>query len=154
MADKTKMIRCPKYMGVYYVALQGRHGGSKNDCSYYITYKDPMTNKKKWLKVGYLTEGVNEQYCSNFRSQILVKLRLGEDLPAVGRIKKTSFEMSVTLNQSAESYFHDKGKLKDVSRYAALYEREFAPSFGETPVVTLMTNDLEAYIQKNRKRIE
>ncbi|MDR1911985.1 MAG: tyrosine-type recombinase/integrase, partial [Helicobacteraceae bacterium] len=152
MADKTKMIRCPKYMGVYYVALQGRHGGSKNDRSYYITYKDPMTNKKKWLKVGYLTEGVNEQYCSNLRSQILVKLRLGDDSPAISRIKKTSLEMSVTLNLAAESYFQDKGKLKDVSRYAVIYEREFAPSFGETPVATLTADNIETYTKKKLEK--
>lgn len=93
---KQQDIKSKKYQGVYYRVLQDE---SK---TFYITYKEPLTNKFKRLKIGNSKQGFNETYANNKRSEILSILRLGNDTNIPILQKKSQKQ---TLNDIAKLYF-------------------------------------------------
>lgn len=69
------------------VGVYLRETKDKKKKTYYITYKD-NNGKKIWHKVGHHCDGVRLKYCKELRDNILVKQRLGEELPNIARKAK------------------------------------------------------------------
>ena len=91
-----------KLTGVYY-----RHTvtNDKPDKTYYITYKD-IDNKAKELKIGRYSEGVREAYCMQKRNEIITKLRLGEEPPAIASKKRVNKDD--TIDKLFDFYYKEK----------------------------------------------
>jgi len=127
---KTKLI------GVYY-----RHTttNDKSDKTYYITYKD-IDNKTKELKIGRYSEGVREAYCSQKRNEIITKLRLGEEPPAIASKKRVNKDDTI---DKLFSFYYKEKKLhnKHIEADKASYENHLKDVFGDIPVKRL-TRDM------------
>lgn len=111
-----------KFTGVYYHLLQD------NDKVYYITYKDLLTNKKVWLKIGKYTEGVREAYCNQKRNEIITKLRLGEEPPVAAKNKKKQINSLVDI---AEQYFTQRKDNETTKSDKAIFEYYISPYFND-----------------------
>jgi integrase len=103
------------------------------DVSYYITYKDEF-NKLKRIKVGDKSQGITEPYCNRKRSEILNKIRLGEDIPIKSRKSVTT-----SLNHIAEIYFTEK---KAAAKRKSKYELHIKPVFGKSDVNSIKREDV------------
>ncbi|KAB7887605.1 tyrosine-type recombinase/integrase [Poseidonibacter ostreae] len=97
-----------KFTGVYF---RNSQTNNKPDKTYYITYKD-INNKTKELKIGKYSEGVRESYSNQKRNEIITKIRLGEEPPAIA-VKKRKIKL--LLNDLADKYFETRkeGKSKN-----------------------------------------
>lgn len=130
-----------KYTGVYYQELKS------GDKSYYITYKE--NGKDIWKKIGKHSEGIREAYCNQMRNEIIMKLRLGEDLPYVATQKssKTLLELAKEFYDYKELY--NKQNKKTRSRVENRLNDHF---IGTKAVKTINKSDMENFqieIQKD-----
>lgn len=130
-----------KYTGVYYQELKN------GDKSYYITYKE--NGKDIWKKIGKHSEGIREAYCNQMRNEIIMKLRLGEDLPYVATQKnsKTLLELAKEFYDYKDLY--NKQNKKTRSRVENRLNEHF---IGTKTVKTITKADMENFqieIQKN-----
>jgi len=130
-----------KYTGVYYQELKS------GDKSYYITYKE--NSKDIWKKIGKHSEGIREAYCNQMRNEIIMKLRLGEDLPFVATQKssKTLLELAKEFYNYKELY--NKQNKKTRSRVENRLNEHF---IGTKAVKTITKADMENFqieIQKD-----
>jgi len=117
-------IKSKKYTGVYIRTLEDK---SK---TFYIVYKDPITKKTTRLKIGNSKDGFNETYCHNKRSEILSKLRLGEDLNIPILKKKTKH---LSLNDIATKYFNNRrvgGITSSLKNTQYKYDKFYLDSLG------------------------
>ena len=105
--------------GVYFKEIEkiaiddkGKSKTTKHDKVYMIRYE--YDKKEKWVTVGKYSAGIREAYCVQKRNEILNKLRLGEEPPAiVSRKRKVK---GATVNDVFEYYINNKD-MKDKSRY-------------------------------------
>ncbi|WP_419776696.1 tyrosine-type recombinase/integrase [Malaciobacter marinus] len=130
-----------KYTGVYYQELKS------GDKSYYITYKE--NGKDIWKKIGKHSEGIREAYCNQMRNEIIMKLRLGEDLPFVATQKssKTLLELAKEFYNYKELY--NKQNKKTRSRVENRLNDHF---IGTKAIKTITKADMENFqieIQKD-----
>ena len=109
------------------------------DISYYITYKDEQ-NKLKRLKIGNKSDGITEPYCNQIRSDILHKLRIGEELP----IKRKNKPIT-TLNQIAQIYFNDK---ESAAKRINNYKLHIEPIFGIRSIESIRKEDVFSFRDK------
>jgi len=108
-----------KNQGVYYKDIErvtidstGKTKTTKYDKVYLIRYEHDK--KEKWVTVGKYSAGIREAYCVQKRNEILNKLRLGEEPPAiVSRRRKVK---GVTVNDVFDYYIENKD-MTDKSRY-------------------------------------
>ena len=126
----SRYIKSNKYVGVYYSTLQNE------DRVYYITYKD-NNQKKKWIKIGLKTEGVNESYCHQKRNEIVTKQRLGEELPHIAKRNIKS------LNEIAK-LFYDEKELhnKQNKKTRARVEKHIQEDLGNIPINKISKDDV------------
>ncbi len=140
MAD----VKSKRYAGVYHRVLEDK---SK---TFYIMYKNPITNKKQRLKIGNTKEGFNEAYAFNKRSEILSRLRLGEDTNIPILLKKQSKE---TLNELSKIYFKHKKDTKGLTRSLkdrqSKYNLHFSNDLGALPIQAINKNE----VMKMQKRL-
>jgi len=127
-----------KYTGIYY---RDSKTNGKADKTYYITYKNNL-NKMVELKIGKFSEGVREAYCNAKRNEIVTKLRLGEDLPAVA-LKRTN--KSISVDDIAKIYFEYKElhNTKSVKSEKQRYENHIKPSFGKLNIDEVTLSQIE-----------
>lgn len=101
-----------KFTGVYYQILKD------NDKVYYITYKNAITNKKIWQKIGKYSEGIREAYCNQKRNEIITTIRNGEEAPAVAKNKrKQILNIDLIANEYFEQREDSRSKTSDISSY-------------------------------------
>lgn len=136
-------IKSKKYQGVYYRVLEDK---SK---TFYIVYKDPITKKTSRLKIGNSKDGFNEAYSSNKRSEILSKIRLGEDINIPILKAKTHF---LSLNDIALKYFeyksHNMSKI-NISNKESRYNKHFKDNLGTQSLQTIK----KSHILKLQKKL-
>ncbi len=124
--------------GVYFKEIEkitiDDNGKSKtikqHDKVYMIRYEHDK--KEKWVTVGRYSAGIREAYCVQKRNEILNKLRLGEEPPAiVSRKRKVK---GATVNDVFDYYIGNKD-MKDKSRYGfkKAYKKHLRDEFGEIP---------------------
>ena len=104
-----------KFTGIFY---RDSVTNDKPDKTYYIVFKD-NDGKMREVKIGKHSEGVRENYCNQKRNEILTKQRLGEEPPAIARLKKRDITPFSTF---AELYFvdrelHNKSNATNKSKY-------------------------------------
>ena len=131
------MIRSKRYAGVYKNVLENK------DISYYITYK--LSNgKKEWFKMGLHSEGIRESYCSKYRANVMIKMRLGEDAP-VGLNKKNN----LTLDELSLEFFKYKDYKKASKRtFEGRYKNHIAPLLGQKDISLIKESDIKGLYQK------
>jgi len=128
---KAKEIFSKRFKGISYRILKD---GSK---TFFMRYHDPITGQRKRIKVGNSKEGMNEAYCANKRSELLSKLRLGED-PNIPILKKK--QTKETLNDLAEKYFTHKrleGETRSYKERYSKYNHHFSAGLGLIPLQSI-----------------
>ena len=103
--------RTPTNMdGIFYKEIFNNNG-KVVDKQYLIRWVDE-NGKSRLKNIGTYSSGIRERYCKIKRDEILMKIRLGEDLPHLAMPKQilTIFEMS-------EIYFkHKSATVKDIDK--------------------------------------
>lgn len=130
-----------KYTGVYYQELK------TGDKSYYITYKE--NGKDIWKKIGKHSEGIREAYCNQMRNEIIMKLRLGEDLPYVATQKNSKILLELAKEFYDYKELYNKQNKKTRSRVENRLNDHF---IGAKAVKTITKADMENFqieIQKD-----
>ena len=124
---KTKQFKSKKFKGVYYRLLEDK---SK---TFFITYKDPISNEPRKLTIGNSKQEYNEAYAHNKRTEILSKLRFGDD-PNIPILK--SKQTQTTLDDLANNYFTDLLSQRDnksTNSAKAKYFGHISPTLGTVP---------------------
>jgi integrase len=127
------MTLSKRYKGVYKNILENK------DISYHITYKE--NGKKIWHKIGLYSEGIREAFCSKYRSDLMVKLRLGEDAPITLKNKST-----FTLHHVALEFFEKKAYIPSTKRTVwGRYKNHVYPALGEKSIHLINNDDIESF---------
>lgn len=112
---------------------------STGDISYYIRYKDE-NNKLRRVKIGDKSKGITEVYCYQKRSEIMNKIRLGEEPPALAKKKKKKI---ITLNNIADIYFKQKAlHVRDISKHYRRYPPSLKEKFGEEDITNITADKI------------
>ena len=106
----SKMIKSKKYTGVYH------RKKANGDFTYYIIYKD-LDNKPIYHKVGLKSQGIDEQYVSEKRTELILELKNGE-VPTILRSKK---KFILKFSEIADYYFNNR-KCRSIEKRRQLYE--------------------------------
>ncbi|MCK5110404.1 MAG: site-specific integrase [Arcobacteraceae bacterium] len=114
------------FTGVYYSILQNK------DKVYYITYKNTITNRKVWVKIGKFSEGIREAYCNQKRNEIITKQRLGEEPPAAIKKKKAKKNL---LEDIANEYFNTRKNNATTKADKGIYNNYIAPYFDDIDTI-------------------
>jgi|TARA_R110002050_G_scaffold1710_4_gene11315 integrase len=126
-----------KYTGVIY---RDSITNEKPDKTYYIRYKD-INNKTKELKIGKYSEGVRENYCNQKRNEIITKLRLGEEPPAMANKKQKN---SIAFKYLQEKYFETRKETKSKYSDIVTANKHLVPFFEKKNLETLTKDDVKA----------
>lgn len=129
-------IKSKRFEGVYQYVLQS------GDISYHITYKD-NDNKTVKKKIGKKSEGVTESYCSQIRSETIMKLRNDELPPKIAIQKKQNV---VTLDSLSEYYFETKDS-KSKNKFEGKYKLRIKDVLGNKDVRYFTENDFKKFQQ-------
>lgn len=127
-----------KFTGILY---RDSITNTKPDKTYYIRYKD-INNKTREVKIGKYSEGIRENYCNQKRNEIITKIRLGEEPPAMANKKKKN---SISFKELQEKYFElrkdGRSKQSDVAS-----AKKHILSFFENKNIELLTKeDIRAF---------
>ena len=128
---KTKDIKSKKFIGVYYRLLEDKSR------TYRVSYKDPIEKKTKWLTIGNSKQGFNEAFAHQKRSEIISKLRFGDD-PNIPILKNK--QTQTTLDDLANNYFNDLLSQRDnksTKSSKAKYFSHISPTLGAVPFTQL-----------------
>ncbi len=114
---------------------------SKGQVIYDINYRDEF-GKNKFLKVGRKSDGITLAYCKQYRSSIINKKYLGED---VSNIRKKS---SIIFDEIAEDYFEyvKYAGFKDPQSFVKRYRDHIKPSLGHLHIESITKNTINDLI--------
>ena len=135
-----------KNEGVYYKEIEkttiDNNGKTKTviaDKVYLIRYTHDK--KEKWVTIGKYSAGVREAYCVQKRNEILNKLRLGEDPPAIAiRKRKTK---GATVNDLFDYYIANKD-MNDRTRkdFTGRYNKHLGDRIGDMAAKHITAEDI------------
>jgi len=126
-----------KFTGIFY---RDSVTNDKPDKTYYIVFKD-NAGKMREVKIGKHSEGVRENYCNQKRNEILTKQRLGEEPPAIARLKQKEI---MPFDVLAQQYFLDKEtKNRSNSQSKNRYENLIKPMIGTKSAEKMTQEDIE-----------
>ena len=135
---KTLSKRHPtKHEGIYYKEIIAE-SGKVVDKQYLIRWRDE--NDIDRLKtLGKESQGIRLPYCKSKRDEIVVKIRLGEELPHLAKKKN-----GVTFDEVALRYFSDKKhKTKDCDKEKQRYENHIKTHIGSKHIENITIDDVE-----------
>ena len=138
MANKTLSKRHrTNSEGVYYKEIVS-DDNKIVDKIYLIRWRDE--NGKERLKtIGRYSEGIREAYCKAKRDEIIVKIRLDEDLPRLAKKKSIT-----TFDTLAYTYFNENMTLvKDMPKEQKRYENHIQPILGNVKAENIKLKDIE-----------
>ncbi len=144
--ERKRPIKSKKYTGVYYYPLANK------DKVYSITYKN-LDGKKVWVKIGLDSENIRENYCHKKRTEIVNKIRLGEN-PEIIKNSRTAKEV-ITFGMIANEYIDDRkdkitaGSFVDIK---SKYKNHIEPSLANKDIETITKKDIEVIVT-NKKNI-
>lgn len=127
------IVASKKHKGVFTNLLKD------GDITFYIGYNHPITKEYQRIKIGQKSQGITEAYCHNKRSEILNKLRLGEN-PLQKQQKQVTFDTLAETyltyleqaSRSVSSYKNEKGR----------YELHIKPHFGNKNAASITPEDV------------
>ena len=102
--ERGKMVLVPGYKGVYHWVSNTRpkYNGKSDEC-FYISYKD-RDGKKKWLKIGWASEGASPKLAEMYRADFIKSIRFGTPPPTI-KIGKGTTESETT---TVEDFWYQK----------------------------------------------
>lgn len=126
-----------KYPGVYERKSDSRIINGKADVCFDITYK--VDGKKKYEKVGWLSEGYSAKVASNIRSERLRSIRHGDELPKQ-KAKVPYFK------EVASKYLEwaEKNKAREGRDDEYRYRRYLSPALDNKHLSEISSFDLES----------
>lgn len=114
---------------------------TKNEVTYYITYTDQM-KKLIWEKVGKKSDGINLQYCKQFRSKRVNQKILGEDILTSRR------KQIITFDEIAQDFIENaKATSKDKRGPVQRYEQHIKPYIGNKDTSSISKADIENIVK-------
>lgn len=145
---KTLSKRIPtNEEGIFYKRIINENG-KEVDKTYLIRYRENDTDKLK--TIGKHSQGIRINYCKQIRNEILMKLRLGEEPPAVAKKKKKNI---TKLDDFAEIYFKEKEiEVKDIEKIKKSYINHIKPFVGHRSVDEITSDDIKE-IQKIKRKV-
>ncbi len=142
---KTKRVPVDekRWPGVYKYELAKRHHG-RPDYAYTITFKNPVSGRKVWEKIGLKSEGITPQVCAELRAERMRKARHGEAVKTSIDLQRDSLKYDRPLGHIAKAYFEAKrselkGYRKDLNRW----EKHLEPIFEDRRVSSITTLDIQ-----------
>ena len=100
--------------------------------------------------MGKHSQGIRINYCKQIRNEILMKLRLGEEPPAVAKKKKKT---STKFDDFAEIYFKEKElEVKDIEKIKKSYINHIKPFIGHRAVDEITSDEIKE-IQKIKRKV-
>ena len=140
---KRKPVDPKRWPGIYKYDLQKRYNG-RADIAYTITYKNPITGKKVWEKIGTKSEGITPQICDEIRSERTRKARHGEKVKTTKDLQREAIKGNRTLGYIADEYFEArKGDLKGIKTDLNRWELHLKPMFESRRVADLSSLDVQ-----------
>lgn len=142
---QVKRILSKKYAGVYH------RDTVDNDRVYEFTYKD-LEGKKRWVKVGNMSDNFSEVDAYRKRLEAISKIKLDGD--EANFIKKRRVVKKLTLNAVANLYFKDyesRAKEKIFKESLAKYEKKVEPTFGKLAVVDITKDMISKWLKSFQK---
>ena len=140
---KREPVDSKRWPGVYKYTPQHKHNG-RPDLVYTITYKDPVTGKKVWEKIGSKSEGITPQICAEQRADRLRKARHGDKIKTAKDIQRELIQHNRPIGYIAEQYFKAKGEdLKGVTTDKNRWDLHLKPLFENRSVAELSSIDVQ-----------
>ncbi|BAK72796.1 site-specific integrase [Arcobacter sp. L] len=145
---KTLSKRIPtNEEGIFYKRIINENG-KEVDKTYLIRYRENDSDRLK--TIGKHSQGIRINYCKQIRNEILMKLRLGEEPPAVAKKKKKNI---TKLDNFAEIYFKEKEmEVKDIEKIKKSYINHIKPFLGHKSVDEITSDDIKE-IQKIKRKV-
>jgi len=117
------------------------------DKVYVIRYRH--NDKDKLKTIGKYSQGVRINYCKQIRNEIITKLRLGEEPPAVAKNKRKKV---LKFNELADIYFEEKKPyVKDIEKIKRTYENHIKPFIGNSDSNEITSDDIKKIQNIKRK---
>jgi len=133
--------------GIFYKRIINENG-KEVDKAYIIRYRENDSDRLK--TIGKHSQGIRINYCKQIRNEILMKLRLGEEPPAVAKKKKKNI---TRLDDFAEIYFKEKEmEVKDIEKIKKSYINHIKPFIGHKAVDEITSDDIKE-IQKIKRKV-
>ena len=131
----SKKRTSTKTYGVFYKDIFNDQSKSI-DKKYIIRWIDE--NGKDRLKtIGNYSEGIREKYCKAKRDEIVIKIRLGEELPHIAKPKQT-----MTIFDMSELYFEYKSTtVKDIDKEKRRFSNHLKKPIGHIKLQNFSEKD-------------
>lgn len=142
------LTKSKRYEGVFYNDLKS------GDRTFYILYRDILSNKKIDLKIGKKSEGITEQYCFQKRAEILNQLRLGE-VPKSVKSRRMAVNI-VTLDMIAEQYYESKKLYMKEANWkdaVSIYTNHIQAHLGNKNIEEITSSDIEDIMMHNKDKL-
>lgn len=148
MTLQTSTKRIPtNEEGVFYKRIINEKG-KEVDKIFMIRYRENF--KDKFKTIGKYSQGIRINYCKQIRNEILNKMRLGEEPPAILKKKKKEI---IVFDQYANIYFKEKeDHVKDIKKIKRTYEIHIKPFLENLDVDKISTEDIKK-IQKGKRKV-
>ena len=133
--------------GIFYKSIINENG-KEIDKTYIIRYRENNIDKLK--TVGKYSQGIRINYCKQVRNEILMKMRLGEEPPAIVKKKRKTI---TTLDNFAEIYFKEKElEVKDIEKIKKSYINHIKQFLGHRDVDEITSDDIKE-VQKFKRNV-
>ena len=146
--EYTEEIEVPKYEGVFFNQLKN------GDKSFYVIYKDIITNKNITVKIGNQSKGITEKYCFNKRNELVQNMRVGET-PTKVKNKRLVKEI-ITFDMVALKYFENRKLHLSTTNHNDLvskYNIHVQPFIGNLDIEEIETSHIENIIINKKEEI-
>ena len=145
--QKTEKKRVPvdpnRWPGVYKYELDQRYQG-RSDIAYTITFKDPITRRKIWEKIGTKSQGITPQLCAEIRAERAKSARHGQKVKTSKEIRREQIKHNRPLGEIANAYFKAKGsELKGITTDRNRWDNHLKPIFGNRCASELSEMDVQ-----------
>ena len=101
------------------------------------------------MKLGLHSQGIREVFCSQYRGDLLLKLRLGEDAP-----KTLKNKITFTLHQIGVEYFEKKAySVQTLRTLWGRYNNHIYPTLGEMDINKIDFHDIDALYRSKKDDI-
>ncbi|MGA9756576.1 MAG: tyrosine-type recombinase/integrase [Desulfobaccales bacterium] len=123
----AKKISVKKYAGVYYTESVAKKWRERADRIYWVAFKDAKTNKLRWERCGWASEGWTPEAAQRRRHELLEQDRAGDYKP-----KQERKSDQLTFGELMEKHYlawakeHKGHSLGDFSRYTHWLKPRFA----------------------------
>lgn len=148
MITKTLAQKIPtNEEGIFYKRIINENN-KEVDKVFIIRYRENFKDKLK--TIGKYSQGIRIAYCKQLRNEILNKIHLGEEPPAIIKKKKADI---VDFDTLANAYFIEKEhEVKDIDKIKRSYELHIKPYLGKLDVEKIDV-EIVKQIQREKRKV-